>query len=62
VTRGGREADAEALRRAEAAGWTAVRAAGLDETADGAAWQAVFFAAQRAALERELPRPPVHRV
>src|SRR5262249_2309365 len=40
------------LARAEAAGWAAVRAAGLDETADGAAWQAVFFAAQRAALAR----------
>ena len=38
-------ASAEARARAE------VRAAGLDETCDGAAWQAVYYAALRRALD-----------
>jgi hypothetical protein len=39
------------LARAEAAGWAAVRAAGLDPTDDGHLWQAVFYGAQRAVLD-----------
>ena len=42
---------ADDLARAEAAGWAAVRAAGLDPSDDGHLWQAVFYGAQRAALD-----------
>jgi hypothetical protein len=42
---------ADDLARAEAAGWAAVRAAGLDPSDDGHLWQAVFYGAQRAVLD-----------
>ena len=42
----------EELARAEQAAWAAVAAAGLDASDDSHLWQTVFFAAQRAALER----------